>query len=84
MASVKTAVSLEESLLKWADAEARRRKLSRSRFVALALEDYRRRQETADLVARVNDVCAEGEDEETAEFRRHMLRHTRGLLEGDS
>lgn len=83
MASVKTAVSLDKPLLEWADAEARKRQISRSRFVAMALEDYRRRQETAGLVARINEVCAEGEDEETAEFRRHALRQVGRRLEGE-
>ena len=83
MASVKTAISLRKPLLERADAAARKMKLSRSRLVALALEDYLRRQETAELVRRINAVYAEGEDEETAEFRRHALLHTRRLLEGE-
>ncbi len=82
MASVKTAVSLEESLLKWADAEARRRKLSRSRFVALALEECRRRQENRELLERLNASYAE-DDPEEREVVRRMQYHLRELVEGE-
>jgi metal-responsive CopG/Arc/MetJ family transcriptional regulator len=83
MASVKTAVSLQEPLLEWVDAQARKRRVSRSRLISLAIEDYRSRQETAELMARINEVCAEGEDEETVRFRRHALLHARRVLEGE-
>ena len=71
MATVKTAVSLDRPLLDWANAEARKRKLSRSRFVALALEDYRRRQENQALLDKLNEVYAE-EDEDEKELIRRM------------
>lgn len=82
MASVKTAVSLDEPLLKWADAEARKRKLSRSRFVALALEEYRRRQENQALLDKLNEVYAE-EDEDEKELVRRMQYQLIRLVDGE-
>ncbi|MFW6164373.1 MAG: hypothetical protein ACODAJ_16510 [Planctomycetota bacterium] len=82
MASVKTAVSLDKPLLEWADAEARKRKISRSRLVAMALEDYRRRQENRELLQRLNASYAE-EDSEEREVVRRMQYHLRDLVEGE-
>jgi len=83
MASVKTAVSLRQPLLERADAMARKMKVSRSRLVALALEEFLKHQETAEFVERINASYADGESEEEQEFRRRMLQHTRQLLEGE-
>jgi hypothetical protein len=82
MASVKTAVSLEKPLLEWADAEARKRKISGSRLVAMALEEYRRRQENRELLERLNASYAEDEPEEREVVRR-MQYHLRDLVEGE-
>ena len=81
MASVKTAISLRRPLLERADAAARKMKLSRSRLVALALEEFLRRRENEELLARLNASYADGEDEDEREFRRRMLHHTRELLD---
>lgn len=44
MANVKTAISLQRSLFEQAEALASEMKISRSRLVALALEEFIRRQ----------------------------------------
>ena len=83
MATVKTAVSLRKPLFDRTDALARKLKIPRSHLVAMALEDFLRRQETAELVERINAAYADGEDEEEREFRQRMLLHARTLLEGE-
>ena len=83
MASVRVTIRLTKPLLERADAVARDMKVSRSRLIALALEDHLRRRETADLVERINAAYADGESAEEREFRRRMLLHTRQLLDGE-
>lgn len=62
MPNVKTAISLEQNLFARAEEFAHSRKLSRSRVVALALEDYLRRQENSALLERINAAYEETPD----------------------
>ncbi len=54
MAIVKTAISLEQDLFRKTDELASSRSISRSRVVALALEEYHRRQENLALLEKIN------------------------------
>ena len=54
MPTVKTAISLEQDLFQRADQHAVSQKISRSRVMALALEDYLRRQENLALLEKIN------------------------------
>jgi metal-responsive CopG/Arc/MetJ family transcriptional regulator len=83
MASVKTAISLEEGLLERIDRRADELHVSRSRFLAEAAEDLLRRQESREMLARLNEVYAEPETQEEVEVRRAMLRKQRERLEGE-
>lgn len=83
MASVKTAISLRKPLLEQADAEARKMKVSRSRLVSLALEEFLRRRENQELLERLNASYADGEDEEEREFRRRLLEQASWLREDE-
>lgn len=64
MATIKTAVSLEQELFKWVEASAKKKNLSRSGFFAEALEAYRREQEDEALVAALDAAYADGLDDE--------------------
>lgn len=54
MPTIKTAVSIEQSLFLRAEEFASSRKVSRSRVVALALEEYLHRQENLELLEKIN------------------------------
>lgn len=47
MANIKTAISLQKALFDQVDSLAREKKVSRSRLFVMALEDYLRRDRTA-------------------------------------
>jgi len=57
---MKTAISIEDGLLRDADETARRMGLSRSRFFALAVGDFLRRQRREQMLRRLNEVYANG------------------------
>jgi metal-responsive CopG/Arc/MetJ family transcriptional regulator len=54
MATVKTAISLEDSLFKEVEALAKKMKVSRSRLFALALEEFLRRHQNQQLLEQLN------------------------------
>jgi predicted transcriptional regulator len=57
---MKTAVSLDDDLLKQADEAARQMGLSRSRFVAAAISEFLHRKKQEDMLQQLNDIYAEG------------------------
>jgi metal-responsive CopG/Arc/MetJ family transcriptional regulator len=74
MATVKTAVSLEEPLLKQADKLAREMNVSRSRLFALAVEEFIERQQNQALLAALNTAYGEPDEAEEQPYRRER-RH---------
>lgn len=64
MTTIKTAVSIEESLFRRTEKAAEELEISRSRLVALALESYLSRYEAGQITAKLNEVYADGPDEE--------------------
>ncbi len=83
MPAIKTAVSIEKSLFVQAEELAREMKVSRSRLVSLALDQFVRRHEQQDMISRINEACAGMPDKEEEEFLR--LAETSGakLTEDD-
>jgi predicted transcriptional regulator len=71
VAHVKTAISLDESLFQEAEEWAGKLGISRSRLFARAVEEYVRRQETEELVRRLDEAHAGEPDEEDVEALRH-------------
>lgn len=65
MAIVKTAISLEQDLFQKTDKLASSRRISRSRVVTLALEEYHRRQENLALLEEINAACDDMPDPES-------------------
>jgi predicted transcriptional regulator len=83
VSSVKTAISLDQSLFEEADALARELHLSRSRLFVLALEDFIRRHENRELQAKLNKTY-EGEPDPAEGVRlRGMRRHHRDVVRGE-
>jgi antitoxin MazE6 len=70
--TVKTAISLDRSLLNRIDAAASELKVSRSRFLARAAEALVRRLESRRLLDQVNEAYAEGPNEEERDQQRRM------------
>lgn len=61
MPVIKTAISIEESLFRQAEHIARRRNMSRSQFVAEALEQYITKQEDSELLSRLDMVYGDAD-----------------------
>jgi metal-responsive CopG/Arc/MetJ family transcriptional regulator len=84
MASVKTAVSLDESLFAQVEDLAHEMKVSRSHLVALALEDYVRRRQNRRLIEQINAAYEQApETEEEKAVVRGMRRRHRAIVEGE-
>lgn len=54
--TMKTAISIEDEILREADETARRMGLSRSRLFALAVGDFLQRHRQEQMLARLNEV----------------------------
>ncbi len=59
---MKTAISIDDGLLREADETARLMKLSRSRLFALAVGEFLKRQRREEMLRRLNEVYANGVD----------------------
>ncbi len=76
--TVKTAVSLSESLFNAGETLARELKVSRSRLFAMALEDFLRRRENQRLLAEINAAYeSELDEEETAHLEQMRKQQAR-------
>ena len=83
MSSIKTAISLEQSLFDEADALAQEMRVSRSRLFVLALEEFIGRRQNRQLLAELNAAySAEPDPDEDArlEAMRQSYRH---VVEGE-
>jgi len=83
MDTVKTAISIRESLFEQAEDLARKLKLSRSRLFSLALEEFIRRQQNRELLERINAACDDETDSGEQTLRCESRRSHRVLLEGE-
>ena len=83
MRTVKTAISIQESLFEQAEKLARRMKVSRSRLFVLALEDYIHRQQNRELLTQINAAYADEPDPAERALRRKSRRSHRQIVEGE-
>ena len=77
MAYVKTAISLQETLLQKIDALARELEISRSRLFALAAEEFLQRYQNQKLLEAINAAYGDLSDPEEdilQQQRRHQHR----------
>jgi metal-responsive CopG/Arc/MetJ family transcriptional regulator len=82
MATVKTAISLEDSLFKQVEALAKKMKVSRSRLFALALEEFLRRHQNQQLLEQLNAAYDDAPDPEEEALLR-AARHSYQRLVND-
>lgn len=81
MATVKTAISLDERLFQEASAVARELHLPRSRLFVLALTEYLQRRQRQRLLDQINAVYGDGPDDEQRELLRHLAPEQRRIME---
>jgi len=83
MANIKTAISIQDSLFKQADALAREMHISRSRLFGMAVEDFIQRQENQQLLEKINHAY-ENEPNPAEEDRLNkMRRQHRQIVDGE-
>lgn len=80
MPVLKTAISLEDRLLREAEGLARRMKVSRSRLFATAMAEFLERRRNRALFLAINAVYEGGPDPTEARLRRAQRRHHRRLV----
>ncbi|HEY0603909.1 MAG TPA: CopG family transcriptional regulator [Herpetosiphonaceae bacterium] len=81
MATIKTAISLQDSLFEQVEGLARDMNVSRSQLVALALEEFVRRHQNQQLLESINrayESTAEPDDPDRTSARR---QHHRRMVE---
>ena len=82
MATVKTAISIQESLFDRVNELAEELQIPRSQLFSLAVEEFIRQHENRGIFEALNDAYddAPGQEEET--LREGMRRRQRQVLEG--
>lgn len=81
MASIKTAISLQESLLEQVDALARELDISRSRLFVLAAQEFIQRHKNRGLLEAINAAYDDSPDPEEETVLRGMRYQHRRLVE---
>ncbi len=83
MANVKTAISFQKSLLEKAEALAREMKMSRSRLLALALEDFIQRYQNRRLLEQIDTACKYLTHTREQVLSRRIRHNHRRIVEGE-
>lgn len=81
MVNVRTAISLQKSLFEEAEAIARELKVSRSRLMAIALEEFIRRHQNQQLLEKINAAYEDSPNEEEQVILGRMHRQHRQIAE---
>jgi metal-responsive CopG/Arc/MetJ family transcriptional regulator len=82
MSTVKTAISMRESLFERVDALAQELNMPRSHVFVLALEEFLERYENRKLLEAINEVHDDLRDREEEIYRDQMRRRHRKMVEG--
>jgi metal-responsive CopG/Arc/MetJ family transcriptional regulator len=82
MTYVKTAISLQEALLKKMDDMAQQLDISRSRLFALAAEDFLQRHQNEELLQALNAAYDDLPDPAEETHRQSMRRQHRQMVTG--
>ncbi|NEQ74816.1 MAG: hypothetical protein F6K23_18270 [Okeania sp. SIO2C9] len=83
MATVKTAISLQEYLFEQAEALAAEMKISRSRLIAIALEEFIRRHQNRLLLEKINAAYEDVSDTEASTSINSISGHHRSIIEDE-
>ena len=82
MASVKTAISLQQPLFEQVEALAQELQISRSRLFVLAVEAFIQRYQNQKLLEAINEAYDDLPDAEEESLRKKMRQQHRQLVEG--
>ena len=77
---MKTAISIDDDLLRAADDAAQRLGLSRSRLFSVAVGDFLERHRKDDMLRRLNEVYAHGADAPEKRLVRKMKTRFRQTI----
>lgn len=83
MATVKTAISLQESLFEQAELLAAEMKISRSRLIAIALEEFIRRHQNRLLLEKINAAYEDISDVSISESISSINEHHKNIIEDE-
>lgn len=83
MATVKTAISLQESLFEQAEVLAAQMNVSRSRLIAIALEEFIRRHHNRQLLEKINAAYEDIPQVEEPNSLDGMSKHHQSIVEGE-
>lgn len=79
--AVKTAVSLPRDLFEKGDQAAAELGVSRSRLLAMALEEFLRQRENLQMLKEINEACSAPLDEDERATLRAFQRSARRIIE---
>lgn len=82
MATVKTAISMQEPLFEEINRLAKELQMPRSKLIALAVEEFINRRENRRILAALNEVYADAPNSGDEALRKGMQRKHRQLVEG--
>ena len=82
MPNVKTAISIQESLFKEAEALARQLEISRSQLFAMALESFVKQYENRQLLEQINVAYSDAPNPDEQAYQTHMRDYHRRSVEG--
>ena len=83
MTNIKTAISLPEALFEEALAVASEMKVSRSKLMAIALEEFLKRHQNKQLLEKINAAYADFPNEEEEALHKSMHHQHRQIVEGE-
>jgi predicted transcriptional regulator len=83
MAEIKTAISLQESLVDRMDRLARELNLSRNQVFSQAVDEFLRRYESQSLLDAINRACDASPEGEDAVERRALREKQRRMVQGE-
>ncbi len=83
MTKAKTAISIDEELLKEAGNIAQEQEIPRSQVVSMALEDYIRRYRNKQLLEQINEAYSDEPNSDEIGTMKIIRSHQRNLGEHD-
>jgi metal-responsive CopG/Arc/MetJ family transcriptional regulator len=81
MASIKTAISIQEPLFQQAETLAEEMRISRSRLFAMAIEEFIERHKNRKLLEQINAAYEDYPDDDERAQMQQMKRYQRRLAE---
>lgn len=77
--TMKTAISVDDDLMRAADGAARKLRISRSRLISIALEKFLRERRNQEILERLNRVYGEDSDPEESRIAQGLKSKFRSV-----